>query len=361
MNIIQPPAETEAPKPLAVFKAKLLQALRRREDCNAAKWLERVRMRLARKARDKELRAAELLLAAEQGETLDVSTIAGPLAAKMMAWIIGTGRLKGALAVLDAFQQKREIPTLVPLHEALRLHPRLPVLLKGFLDQEDRTFQCVPGKNPGSHAMAVCFCGAGDRMGMPLNALHPWLQPQFAQIAYVRDKSRTLFLDGVEDLGSMEQSVAELRRIAEEAGCMRIVCIGSSAGSFGALVYAPKLGAQHVLCLSGVTDLDLLAEARGDDFRKFLAIQKQKYGFSIPDLRVLYAGNSAIRVRYIYPGENPVDAAQAEILENLPLVELHRLANSDEHNVLGTMLQRRLFRRELVLAATGKRLAQKAA
>lgn|GEM_PF-6433940 len=359
MNVIPP--DIAAPKPIEVFKSRLLAALSGHEKISAGKWLEGVRARLAKRPRDNELRAAELLLAAEAGETIDVSKIPGPLAPKLMAWIIGTGRLKGALAVLTAIQQRRrELQTLGALYDALRLHPRLPVLLQGFLDREDLTLQIAAGKNPNSRAMAVCFCGAGDRMGIPLNAFHPWLQPHFAGIVYVRDKARTLFLSGVADVGSMEQTVAELRRIAEASGSTRIVCIGSSAGSFGALIYAQRLGAKHVLCLSGITELDLLARARGVEFQKFLAHQKQKYGYAIPDLRTFYAGNSAIRVRYVYPGGNAVDVEQAEVLENLPGIDLVRLADSSEHNVLGAMLQRRLLRRELVLAATGTLPARRA-
>jgi hypothetical protein len=211
-----------------------------------------------------------------------------------------------------------------------------------FKDDLERDFQVVVRE--ASKTVLLLFCGYTGDLGLPLTVVHQWIGRLNASLIYLRDFRRRFFLDGVASLGSArEATVAELHRIVASLGAERIVCCGSSMGVFGALHYGLDLGADAVLCLAGVVNLDPELNAYTGYERR--AIQMRAEMSDAPlDIRYLFeTASTRPRVRFVYGADYWDDRIHAEYLGSLPCVSLQPIENFGEHNVIVELIRRGQF------------------
>ncbi|MBY0277390.1 hypothetical protein K2Z84_18830 [Candidatus Binatia bacterium] len=208
-----------------------------------------------------------------------------------------------------------------------------------FRDDTARDFQLVRHPDPGRRPLILVFCGLAQRFAMPLNLAHRWFARLGAHVAYLRDLRRAYYLAGIQSLGQdYAASCAALRDVARSLDASGIVCVGNSAGTFGALSLGLDLQAAGVLCLSGPTRLD---QSRADVERSFAAA-----GMSIAtvppehfDLRQRFALTPRRpRVRHVHGAGNDVDRSEGENLAGIAGVELLPIAGWERHSVVEALI-----------------------
>jgi hypothetical protein len=303
---------------------------------------------------DLDLIAARTLIDAELGQ-LDVDPISAIAAPIIADYAVRTGRLRAAAKVVRALHRQKNVKSLQTLVATLDRSPWKPKLLRGFLDDKKLDYQVFHRKEPVNKVMFVCFTGLANYMFVQLNALHPWMRAHASHVIYLRDRHHMLYQHGIASIGNKEQTLGFIRSVAEEHGVERIACIGTSGGSFGALHYGPLLGAKHVLCLAGPTNLELASMHSSRKVHSVVMEKLASEGNPLADLRDIYAEEKTTRARIVYGEDRPFDADQAHYIGDLPSVELLALPDHDQHNVLFPLLQRSMFAGELHYAATGEK------
>jgi hypothetical protein len=184
--------------------------------------------------------------------------------------------------------------------------PSLP-----FTDDPARDVQVAA--RPGADALLLAYCGAAHNLGLPLGLMHCWLGRLDASVAYLRDFSLRRYAEGIASLGpDRAATLAALRGLSRDLGARRIVCFGSSAGSFGALHDGLDLGAEAVLATGAALDL-----------------------------RGLYAAAPhRPRVRLVFGADYWNDRIYVEDFAAVPGVILQPLAGFAEHNVVPELIVR---------------------
>ena len=148
---------------------------------------------------------------------------------------------------------------------------------------------------------------------------------------FVRDVTKQWYLNGISAEHDSVERVTGLLR--EQTRGRRVVCAGSSAGGYAAVLFGCLLGASHVFSFSGQFSLwHLLENERDRSLNPTLTRYKnddslKKY-FSILDL----AGSSATPVFYLYPSRCAEDVLQSRLTQRVESV--HAFAfDSSEHAV----------------------------
>lgn len=125
-----------------------------------------------------------------------------------------------------------------------------------FQDRGKAEVQLV--RREGADTLVFAFCGARiHRMGMPLSLFQRWINPLNCHVVYLRDFRHLAYQGGIPSLGADQpQTVQALKRMAANLGARRVLCVGMSAGGYGALSCAAALGAERVLAFSPAINLD---------------------------------------------------------------------------------------------------------
>ena len=205
-----------------------------------------------------------------------------------------------------------------------------------FEDDPAAEIQIVPRE--GSRSVLFVFTGGAKRFSGPLVLMHQWFRRLDASIVYLRDLDGMFYAGGIGSLGtSYDHTIERLSEVARLLGGERILCTGSSAGTFGALRYGLDLSAHRVLSLSGPSRLDESAQ-------RVLERQKHRRPLAVPidpdslDMAALY-GRARRRpsVRMTFGERNEVDRQEAENMAHLPEVELDPVPGVEEQDVLSAM------------------------
>jgi hypothetical protein len=222
---------------------------------------------------------------------------------------------------------------------------RLPPLGDGhlpFADKRLRSVQVVPRSH--CDTVILLFCDQLHSLGMPLSGIHRWMGRLPASLVYLRDFRRLYYLAGIPELGrDRESTIDALRGLIAELGGRRLLCYGSSAGSFAAFDYGAALGAEAVLGMAGPANLL-------PDFNTHLrwAASAQRIRETVPeavvDLRRIYARDTALARLAISYGEHQWDdRLQAEHLAGLPNIELRPVPDYAGHNAAMELIRRGEF------------------
>lgn len=271
------------------------------------------------------------------------------VAKSVLSLMINMGRLGVAKKFLAACVEQWGIESYLEVHTMLTLAgaeiERLDVLDKTWLDYQvyDR----------GAETTFIVFCGYNHRFGVELNSVIPWLRTQNVNLIYLRDFCQRLYLAGIQSVGDLEESLSRLKRDLQAMGTKRIVAIGSSGGTYGALNYCHRLGGDEVLCFAGPTSLQA-GVLEASQRPVYARIEEMIAAGEVvaPDLR---AGieQSGIRVRYFYGKDYLFDAVQTKTLEGLPTVTHEGLDDWSRHVVIGELARRGLLKGIFAQAATG--------
>ncbi len=202
-------------------------------------------------------------------------------------------------------------------------------------------------RRPGADTLLVAFCGFGariHRMSMALSLFQRWLNPLGFHVIYLRDFRRLAYQDGVTPLGEgLAPTVEALRGMAHELEVRRVMCVGVSAGGYGALSYAGALGAERVLAFSPATNLD-------PAFNTYLrwsegsALLSRRFPGGEFDLRPrLAAQGGRPGATIVYGAQCWDDRFHAEHLAGLPGVELRPIDGFRGHMSAAELVHRGEF------------------
>jgi pimeloyl-ACP methyl ester carboxylesterase len=168
--------------------------------------------------------------------------------------------------------------------------------------------------------------------------MHRWLAPPGCHLVYLRDLGRAAYANGIASLGTgIPAAIAGLGTVVRSLGVRRVFCFGNSAGGYGALRYAPALGANRVLALSPPTaGPQVIADSRSRHVPAHL--------YPYDDLVPLYrAIASPPRVHIVFGGASADDRRHAERMAVLPEVTVEELAGWNSHDIVkGLVLAGRL-------------------
>jgi hypothetical protein len=215
-----------------------------------------------------------------------------------------------------------------------------------FDDDVEKEVQVVARE--GAETVALLFCGAGHRLGLPLLIEHRWHGRQNATLIYLRDFQRCSFLRGLLSFEmNRDRTIAELRRIIDRLEARRIVCYGTSGGVFAALHYGLDLGAEAVLCMAGITNRTPEFNAYTPHEDRMIDLQREMHNVTL-DLRLLYMRASRPpRVHIIYGEDCWIDRIHAEHMSALPCATLQPIKNFGGHDVTLELIKRGQFQEAL--------------
>ncbi|HEY5412819.1 MAG TPA: hypothetical protein VIJ94_19035 [Caulobacteraceae bacterium] len=222
--------------------------------------------------------------------------------------------------------------------ELLDLMPPADADAARFADDFSKTLQVAP--RPGADTVVLVFCGAENRVGMPVPMLHRWLSRSPVSLVYLRDPSGRAYLGGLAEAGpDLAATLARLRAVFQELGARRVVCYGNSIGGYGALRYGLELEADAVFCMAGLvnmrSDFNAGLHYLGAARRIEAAFPKAEL-----DLRERYLAAAAPPATWMVHAEhNWDDRIHAEHMAGLEGVTLTRIAGSKNHNVAAELIR----------------------
>ncbi len=205
-----------------------------------------------------------------------------------------------------------------------------------FEDDPEAEIQIV--RREGARTVLLVFTGGAKRFSGPLVLMHQWFRRLDASIVYLRDLDGMFYAGGIGSLGAgYDYTIECLAEVVRLLGGERVLCAGSSAGTFGALRYGLDLSALRVLGLSGPSRLDESAQ-------RVMERQRRRRPLAAPidpnclDMALLY-GRARRRpsVRMTFGERNEGDRQEAENMAHLAEVELDPVPGVEEHDVLSSL------------------------
>lgn len=198
----------------------------------------------------------------------------------------------------------------------------------------------------------LVFTGLDDLlMGAPLESIDPWFARAGHAAVYARDPARSLYIGGIAATGSnLNETLSALDQILKDLGTTQLYCLSASAGSFGAIRYAPRLGAKRVLCASPALNATPAFLSAVGDQRGLLVARRLQRRFSHEalDLRPdIAAAQGACDMRLWYGAQSPVDRAHAQYVEDQPGVTLFPISDLASHVTLPHIVASGAFQRFL--------------
>ena len=145
----------------------------------------------------------------------------------------------------------------------------------------------VIGIDNGHHSrLIICYAGlSGKFLGLPWNLVNEFYAKRAqANLLILKDRYRARYLYGVESLGGgdPEKTFVDLNKmISSMCSSSDITIIGSSGGSFGALIASCYIGCENVICLGGKMEVDVGGGT--DDGDRPIDLQLHKYKQDNPD------------------------------------------------------------------------------
>jgi pimeloyl-ACP methyl ester carboxylesterase len=201
----------------------------------------------------------------------------------------------------------------------------------------------------GAGALIVVFTGNAHRVGFPLPLVHGLFEAVRCPVLYLKDKTRTVFCDGLGDGGGRAALIARIRQKMDQAGVERCILVGSSSGTYAALHYAHALSASHVMGLAGPTRIDA-ADTRPPVQR--LRDRITAVGLPFDALEGFGTGDGCC-VRYYYGGEHPRDTDFARHLVQSGAGEAVAVRGHANHVVLDVISGFGFFQADLAAAVAG--------
>ncbi|QOR37435.1 hypothetical protein HNO52_02085 [Billgrantia diversa] len=205
---------------------------------------------------------------------------------------------------------------------------------------EDHDQEVACHWDPRSDKVLIVFTGAGERTGIRLELMHAILTNEPLNVIYLKDRQRLLYLNGIKQLGgSLEASVETLKAMVP-SHAKRILCYGNSGGSFAAVLYGHKLGAEKILCMGGITDLrvkTMQQDGRAKVIAERILKMTPQYAVS---LRSLLENKHSMTLWMVYGDCDERDENYASHVKGLPGVRLLPVEGCDDHNVTGWLLSR---------------------
>ncbi|MCK0206838.1 hypothetical protein MWN33_02200 [Starkeya koreensis] len=194
---------------------------------------------------------------------------------------------------------------------------------------------------PGARKVLFVFTGAAHQFGAPLRVMHQWFRRLGVSLVYVFDMDWNYYLGTVRGLGgSVGETAAALAAIRDELGATSCYCAGNSGGGFGALLYAPRLGARRSLAFSPPT---AIRESLESVRRKGARLDGLVSPRGEVELRAFYLDAAeAPPARVHFAANNAHDRDEAENLAGLPGIELLPLPDTN-HNLIPSFIARGLF------------------
>lgn len=192
-------------------------------------------------------------------------------------------------------------------------------------------------RTPGANLTIVGFGGMrGNVSGMGWTMFDRAVsQPLNANLIRLRDRNLRYFLAGVKSLGDLEASLDALRDLLAEFSGTRIVVTGGSAGVFGALLYASRLGVEHAVVSSGLTSLDSGVDSGERQRADAVKLEAEQGLLPYPDLPAEVAASSLKRVDFFVAGKHEFDFSQMQHLKDRTNVVVpHVYENEAEHSIL---------------------------
>ncbi|WP_371345131.1 hypothetical protein [Ancylobacter sp. IITR112] len=194
---------------------------------------------------------------------------------------------------------------------------------------KDRGYWVVPAP---SDTTLIAFAGQAQMLGLSIYFMHSLLGRLNANLIYLFDWSNSYYFGGVSGLGGdVETTVARLRDLCAQFGSRRVLCLGQSAGGYGALHYGTKLRADGILTFSPII-LPVMAE----DGRARIA-RRIGRALTVAETDLRHAIASAAHTAHIeivYGTENVADVASARHLADLPNVVERPLSGVDSHGTI---------------------------
>lgn len=276
--------------------------------------------------------ALDWIIAHERDGRSEIGEMSVPLARLTFISLVHIGRMATAAAYVAACD-RRLSPTWRPFGaQVVGSAPALPVVSR-LGDDVDRDVQVVA---TSAATTFVLFCGVAHRFGVSLNILDLFLDGLAANVIYLRDRNQSLFLQGIRALGDFDTSVTRLRALLAKLGSARVVCIGNSAGVYGALLFATALPADQALCLAGPTTLAHGMEQKENrpiylKLKQLVAARR----IVVPDLPAALR-RSGVPVRYICSEGNTFDRLQADTLKGIPDTVIETVPGAG-HAVIATL------------------------
>lgn len=208
-------------------------------------------------------------------------------------------------------------------------HVFLPDAVADDVASKDRGYWVVPAN---SETTLIAFAGKAQMLGLSIYFMHSLLGRLNANIIYLFDWSNSFYFGGVSGLGEdVDTAVGSLRDLCRNLQSRRVLCLGQSAGGYGALHYGLKLEADGVMTFSPIILPVMSGKVRnGIDMR---------IGRPLTDadtrLRERIAGAPrAPHIEIVYGTENVADVASARYLADLPMVVERPLAGVRSHGTI---------------------------
>lgn len=261
------------------------------------------------------------------------------------------------LAAFAVHQLRAQWPTFAWARNVQRLFELMPPpdpAAPPFADAFPAAMQVV--ERPGAETAMLVFCGAKHRIGMPLPMMHRWLSRWPVNLIYLRDLKSLGYMAGIEGLGpDLDGALGALQGEIQKLGARRVVCYGHSLGGYGALRYGLELGAEAVVLLSGVVNLDPAFNA-GLHYAGAARRLRAAFPDEVLDLKQPYLGSARPPAVYaVYAEHNWDDRIQAEHLADLDGVVTIETAGSKTHNTAVELMRAGRFD-DLISDAVGARV-----
>ena len=293
--------------------------------------------------------AGQVVADVQAGAKPDLSEIKLLQAKQLLSILVTSGKMLTARAMLEVAKEVWK-PDRFRAHDALLLDGSDN---DGDIEKVDEVWMDFQVLDFGSDTTFILFCGIAGRFGVELNVMLQWLRPLGVNVVYLRDHSNLLYLKGIESLGNEAETAAGLKEALAKLNSKRVICVGNSGGSFGALYYGHLIGADQIICFAGPTSLDAGTQQKGDrPVYEIIHSLAQKGEINEPDVIALY-GENKIAVRYFLGDQSDFDLIQAERIKHLPTVSVEPLVNWDGHFVIGELARRGHLKGILKQAAEG--------
>jgi hypothetical protein len=205
---------------------------------------------------------------------------------------------------------------------------------------EDKAREVIVAQSEKSLTCVLVFTALNDSLSIPLTIFDRYLAALDVSAIYLKDFSRSFYLRGIASLGATcDETVAKLRKLCEETGARRLICVGASSGGFAAIRFGVALGAERVLGFAAQThspDRDIAKMEQGIALiRRGLAARLTETELDLAPF--LASRRASTQIELFYPQDAPRESEQANHLAGIDRVTLHPVAGCAEHELLRWM------------------------
>jgi hypothetical protein len=194
---------------------------------------------------------------------------------------------------------------------------------------EDRGYWVVPAN---SDTTLIAFTGMAQRLGLSIYFMHSLLGRLNANLIYLFDWSHSYYFGGVSGLGGdVNTTVRRLHGICADLKSRRVLCLGQSAGGFGALHYGLKLGADGIMTFSPKI-LPVVAGRTRDRIGTRIGRPLTEDETNLR--HQIASAERAPHIEIVYGTENVADVASARHLFGLPRVVERPLQGVSNHGTI---------------------------